>query len=359
MPGTVQNDTVIDKQTILIVEDQRDLARMLQSGLKATSPGTMVINVPSAEEALLVASNQRFDLLIIDVLLPGMSGFVLMDRLKKRQPEARTILITGSADNEVRRKVANSGAEAFFFKPVEVSAILDAVARCLALDRPPPLPALEPEPDTPRETLDGQITRLRRELAAITVLLLDDRGRPLIQAGDLPPAMDPKIIYPALMGAFSAAARVSNVLGMRLPEDIQVFSSGNHELYLAHAGESVALVAVIEKTVPGGVADTVLPLLRHSTADMLPLLAEIGLPSGWVEEGPAPDTQEEPVEDDPAAVEELEGLLDEAAEMTFSEDEIAAFWDSAGKNMDTGSLNPDDLSYDQARKIGLAPEEED
>ncbi|HJS30341.1 MAG TPA: response regulator [Anaerolineales bacterium] len=346
----------MEKRNILIVEDQRDLARMLQAGLSAAAPATDVVNVPSAEEALLVASTRRFDVLIIDVILPGVSGFVLLERLKARQPEARTILITGSADYEIRKKVANAGADAFLFKPVELEDILDAISRFERAAAPPhPQPGDTPPEPEPEERLDDHLASLRRSLDAFSVLLLDDLGRTLVQAGDLPPGLDPQILYPALMGAFSAAARVSSTLGARIPEDVQVFPGPELELYLAHVGESVALLAAIPKR---DTRDAV-ALIRRASADLRRILIQIGVPPGPVEEPPPPaETPGEAAAIDPATALEMENLFEEAGELALTAEEIDAFWDTPEKNMNTGSLNPDDLSYDQARRIGLAPEEE-
>jgi DNA-binding response OmpR family regulator len=347
------------KTNILIVEDQRDLARMLQSGLKAAAPDTNVLNVPSAEEALLVAGLGSFDVLIIDVILPGISGLDLMPRLKSQQPAAKTILLTGSSDHEIRKLVANAGADAFFFKPVEISAILEAIERFNAGAAPSPLPAMESEPEEPEQRLDEQLANLRRALEAFSVILLDDRGRTLIQAGDLPPGLDAAVLYPALMGAFSAAARVSSTLGARTPEDILVIPGGHLELYLAHVGEVVALVAVLPKDGPGGGADVVVPIIQEASADLRQILVQIGVPSEVVEEPALPgEAEEEIIEEDPAAAEELESLLAEAGEVDMSADEIDAYWESPAKSTDTGSLHPDSLTYDQARKIGLAPHDE-
>ena len=57
-----------------------------------------MVDVPSGEEALLVASRRPVDLLIADVRLPGISGLELMARVHKRNPELKTILITGLTD---------------------------------------------------------------------------------------------------------------------------------------------------------------------------------------------------------------------------------------------------------------------
>ncbi len=107
----------MEKHHILIVEDQRDLARMLQAGLKSMGAEYQVITVPSGEEALLVIRSQPIDLVVLDVVLPGISGLTLLERLRQQRPSIKAIVITGIDDHEVRKRVANAGAEAFFLSP--------------------------------------------------------------------------------------------------------------------------------------------------------------------------------------------------------------------------------------------------
>ena len=83
---------------ILIVDDQHNVRRVLASGLQSLGQQIEVTEVPSAEEAMLIAPRRKFDLIITDVRLPGMSGLDLVSRLKLRNPEIKLILMTGAED---------------------------------------------------------------------------------------------------------------------------------------------------------------------------------------------------------------------------------------------------------------------
>jgi hypothetical protein len=134
-----------------------------------------------------------------------------------------------------------------------------------------------------------------------------------------------------------------------------IFPGPDLELCLAHVGEAVALLAVI----PKGRSGEALALIPTACADLRRILIQIGVPAGPADEPPQPAARsEEIVEGDPAAAQELAELLSGANEHALTAEEIDAFWETSERNMNTGSLNPDDLSFDQARKIGLAPDEE-
>ncbi|NTW35931.1 MAG: diguanylate cyclase, partial [Syntrophobacteraceae bacterium] len=132
---------------VLIVDDQHEVRRMLAASLRTLGKNFDVLEVPSGEEALLISSQLSLDLVVADVRLPGMSGLEMVARLQKRTPQTRIILVTGVDEPRLRRQVADAGADAFFYKPVEMADFLDAVERCLGLAGEAfPLPPVAEEP---------------------------------------------------------------------------------------------------------------------------------------------------------------------------------------------------------------------
>ena len=70
--------------SVLLVDDQRDIVRLLHSSLQTLGHELEIIDAPSGEEALLEASLRRIDLLVADYLLPGISGVELMHKIRLR-----------------------------------------------------------------------------------------------------------------------------------------------------------------------------------------------------------------------------------------------------------------------------------
>ena len=66
---------------ILLVDDQRDIVRLLHSALQTLGHELDIIDAPSGEEALLEASRRKIDLLVADYRLPGISGVELMRKI--------------------------------------------------------------------------------------------------------------------------------------------------------------------------------------------------------------------------------------------------------------------------------------
>ena len=118
---------------ILLVDDQRDILRLLHSTLDTLAHELEIIETPSGEEAILEASRNKVDLLVSDYRLPGITGVELMHKIRARYPDVRVILITGMTDRKARDEILNAGAVAVFDKPISLTDFLDAVERSLNL----------------------------------------------------------------------------------------------------------------------------------------------------------------------------------------------------------------------------------
>ena len=83
--------------SILLVEDNADVREMTVEFLHELNHA--VIAVASAEDALVALAADRFDLVMTDVSLPGMSGLALMKRLRETDPSQRVVIVTGYGDD--------------------------------------------------------------------------------------------------------------------------------------------------------------------------------------------------------------------------------------------------------------------
>ena len=195
---------------ILIVEDQREVSRLLHSALETLEYDLEVVELASGEDALLDSARNQVDLLVADYRLPGMSGIDLMHTIQDEHPNLKTILVTGQTDPRIRKKVAEAGAAAFFIKPIPMADFLDAVERHLGLVETllPPEPIAKEESETTPE-LPDLLAGLRQELAAFAVLLLDDSGRVLARAGDLPETVNEIALISSLISLHSSGLKIS------------------------------------------------------------------------------------------------------------------------------------------------------
>src|SRR5512141_1393856 len=161
--------------TVLLVDDQRDIVRLLHSSLQTLGHELNIIDAPSGEEALLEASRRKIDLLVSDYLLPGISGVELMHKIQARSPELKVIFISGMTDRKVRKEMVNSGAVAIFDKPIPLADFLDAVERTLGLVLTIFPPESSKEVEERRQTFSELLTGFRQNASADAVFLINDR----------------------------------------------------------------------------------------------------------------------------------------------------------------------------------------
>ncbi|MGB5613327.1 MAG: sigma-54 dependent transcriptional regulator, partial [Sedimenticolaceae bacterium] len=119
---------------VLVVDDDQASARTLQLHLRAGGHDTAVAH--DAEAGLEAAREQRPDLVILDIRMPGRSGLELLPELKALQPAPHIIMITAFHDMDTTIEAMQQGAEDYIHKPVDIDELDAAVERILGSGRP-------------------------------------------------------------------------------------------------------------------------------------------------------------------------------------------------------------------------------
>jgi CheY-like chemotaxis protein len=355
--------------TILLVDDQRDILRLLHATLDTLGHELEIVECPSGEEALLEASRRNVDLLVADYLLPGINGIQLMNKMRVRSPEIKVILITGmSNDRKARNDLLNAGAMALFDKPIPLADFLDAVERGLGLVRTI-FPPEAGDKDVPSQSrLSDLLANFRKDHKAQALFLLSDRGRVLARAGDLSDSSMEVSLLSALMAIYSAARKVSRLIRQEGLQHYHVFRGGDHDLLLIPVETSYALLlAGNELLTRERVLETVdgMQTLRVEVEKALKSLGVTPEPIAKetlteAASGPAPKKKKKTSEL-PAAppAPEMEALLKDASKSKIKSADMDKFWDQAAEKHGNVPTNPDVISLEQARQLGLAPGEEE
>lgn len=121
----------MDKKHILIVDDEQDLCCILRFNLEAV--GYAVSTAYSAEEALSLHLNQ-FSLMLLDIMMPGMSGYELAQRIKNNPDTAHTpiIFITAKETEDDVLRGFLMGADDYVSKPFSVREVVARVGAVLS-----------------------------------------------------------------------------------------------------------------------------------------------------------------------------------------------------------------------------------
>jgi len=173
------------KATILLAEDERDMREVLCDYFTAKSGGELtVISAPDGNTALHLIETQPFDLLLLDIMLPGTDGFALC-RAAREQGEAPILFITAREDEQDKLHGYGLGADDYVVKPFSL-AVLYAKAQAL-LRRSRGMTAAEVlragalvlDPARGTVTADGQRIDLPPKEFALLRVLMERRNRVL------------------------------------------------------------------------------------------------------------------------------------------------------------------------------------
>lgn len=110
---------------VLLVDDEPDFLELLSARL--TTRGMSVTTATCGEEALDISRNARFDIIVIDLSMPGMNGIETVRNIKKQRPFAEVIILTGHANIKSSVEAIKVGAEDFLEKPVDMDILLKKI----------------------------------------------------------------------------------------------------------------------------------------------------------------------------------------------------------------------------------------
>ena len=173
------------KATILLAEDEQAMREVLTDYFTAKSGGDFkVVSAPDGDTALHLIETRRFDLLLLDIMLPGTDGFALC-RAAREQGDAPILFVTAREDEQDKLHGYSLGADDYVVKPFSL-AVLYAKAQAL-LRRSRGMTATEVliagalvlDPARGTVTADGQRIDLPPKEFALLRVLMERRNRVL------------------------------------------------------------------------------------------------------------------------------------------------------------------------------------
>jgi DNA-binding response OmpR family regulator len=99
---------------ILIIEDEKPMAKAL--ALKFEHDGFFVTNAHNGKEALAILKKETFDVILLDLIMPEMDGFKVMEALEEEKCITPVFILTNLSQDEEKKRLAKLGAQDFFIK---------------------------------------------------------------------------------------------------------------------------------------------------------------------------------------------------------------------------------------------------
>jgi DNA-binding NtrC family response regulator len=116
-------------RNVLVVDDE-EVVRT--SYLRSLGSGRCSVEaVPDGEEALRALEAKAFDLVMLDLRMPGMDGMAVLKTIKEKWPESEVVVITGHPSIETAKEAIRLGACDYLSKPVGPDDIVNAAARAM------------------------------------------------------------------------------------------------------------------------------------------------------------------------------------------------------------------------------------
>jgi CheY-like chemotaxis protein len=360
---------------ILIVDDSYDLTRVLKAAIQTLDKKIDVKVVPSAEEAMLEITRGNLDLIISDVRLPGISGMELLPKIRAKDPSVHIIMITGLTDRDLEEKARIAGANFFLRKPMDIPLFLDAVGSFLGIEVTvekekmigliPEAPfEVKEEEDIPIGNLSETLAALRQEVAAQMVVILDENGHLMAQVGENPFPDFERRLVPTILPVLTASEKFIQVMQEKPHSQATItFRFVNRDVIVAAVGD-YALVVLLSKG-RGQMRlllalDTVIAYQEelYAILNQMGVLQTTGLSiePQVADIAAEPETLEDTTEDDEEVLDDFAALFESRENLFIGP--VDEFWEKAGDDSTVDLQNPDVISYEQAAKLGLAPEEE-
>lgn len=124
------------RRTVLLADANEEFRALVRKIIDETEEFTVVGSVGDGAEALRLARQEAPDLLLMDVLLPGLDGFGVLKQLRELEKPPKVILISAFCSDSVVSEAVELGANYFMFKPVEENALLDRMRALFGRDLP-------------------------------------------------------------------------------------------------------------------------------------------------------------------------------------------------------------------------------
>lgn len=139
----------LEDARVLIVDDDRDILESFEAAFQAE--GALTLTAGDGNEAVRVCREDPPDLVILDMMLPGRSGFLCLEKIKGLADSPMVIMVTANEGKRHQAYAESLGVDGYMLKPVPLERLLASASQLLAT-RPPtqrrPAPVDE-------EALDG------------------------------------------------------------------------------------------------------------------------------------------------------------------------------------------------------------
>jgi DNA-binding response OmpR family regulator len=127
--------STLDGKRVLLVDDDHDILTSMQAALEPT--GAVIESATNGNQAVELAEKNHPDLIVLDMMLPGRSGFLVLEKLKAKKPKNTkpfVIMITGNTGARHKMFAESLGVSEYFTKPVKMDKLIATAERLMGAE---------------------------------------------------------------------------------------------------------------------------------------------------------------------------------------------------------------------------------
>lgn len=120
----------LDGKRVLLVDDDNDILTSMQAAFEPT--GAVVETANNGNKAVELAEKNQPDLVVLDMMLPGRSGFLVLEKIKAKKPrnsKPYVIMITGNQGARHKMYAETLGVSEYFTKPVKMDKLISTAEK--------------------------------------------------------------------------------------------------------------------------------------------------------------------------------------------------------------------------------------
>jgi len=117
--------------TILVVDDEEVVSEMISEMLIAVGYTVKIVSSGAAAVTLYKTDSSRINLVVLDILMPGMNGFETYDRLKEINPSIKVIFSSGYSSDEQTHRILRTDKQYFLQKPFTLTELSEVIRKAI------------------------------------------------------------------------------------------------------------------------------------------------------------------------------------------------------------------------------------
>ncbi len=164
---------------ILCVDDERTTLTLTSRAIERACPEDQIITATSGEEAVEILESKPIDLVITDLMMPGLSGIDVLEVAKRERPSTEVIVVTAYSSVESAVEAMQKGARDYLAKPINIDLLLEKVDNLKELllsrqeveDYRYAMAILEEDVSRTAASMEKRLTELQSSLSRIREIL--------------------------------------------------------------------------------------------------------------------------------------------------------------------------------------------